>query len=394
VSSSEQVENADSVSALLAQVRLVIKERQAPHQITINQAQAHSLAGFIQRARQQAQADVTFAENTAELKLSYHLGRLLTDLYVNIEVVVRSAPGVNIHSVTIGSITVPGNWALKLAEVVSNWYTQNNAASMAINWITQVEISPDRILVDVAPPERLFQELRQINTGTDDAQTRQLKQQVVHYLTLLEALPPSDAAHSKTSLAYYLRAVMSEAAALTPNSEAVLENEAALLALAIYAGNYRFSRLIGSLSVAVENLPTSSTPAVLAGREDLSLHFIYSAAIKLLSEQGISVAVGEFKELMDRGSGGSGYSFTDLAADLSGAHFAALAVDPMFAQHVQQTLMEQPQESSFFPSVEGLDEGLDFKAFSSKYQAVDSPAYQQALSLINQRINQLPISRF
>ncbi len=39
---------------------------------------------------------------------------------------------------------------------------------------------------------------------------------------------------------------------------------------------------------------------VLANRKDLSLHFIFSAAIKLLSEQGISVAVGEFKELMDK----------------------------------------------------------------------------------------------
>lgn len=391
VSSSEQVDKAESVNALLEQVRLVIRERQASHQISVSPAQAHSLAGFVQRARVEAQADVSFGTDEAVLSMSYHLGKLFSDFYINIQLNLRSGPGVAIDSLTIGSITLPGNWALNIAEYAVNHYTQSQLASRAIDWITGVNISPQQILIDVAPSDILFQELKQLRRGTDDAQALIVKQQVVHYLQLLDDLPTAPES-AKASLAYYLSAVISEAARLTPTSDATLENKAALLALAIYAGNYRFSRLVGNLSIAVSDIPTAAVAPVLANREDLSLHFIYSAAIKLLSEQGISIAVGEFKELMDRGAGGSGYSFTDLAADLSGAHFAALAVDPAYAEHLQAQLIKYPVEATFFPDINALDEGLSVKAFSDKYQAVDSPAYQQAVGLINMRIQRLPIS--
>jgi hypothetical protein len=119
---------------------------------------------------------------------------------------------------------------------------------------------------------------------------------------------------------------------------------------------------------------------------------VFSAAIKLLSELGVSIAVGEFKELMDRGQGGSGYSFVDLAADLSGAHFAALAVNPKSAQQLQTIMANMADESLFFPNTDSLDEGLNSAEFTSKYQAVDSPAYLQAVELISARIDALPVS--
>ena len=51
-----------------------------------------------------------------------------------------------------------------------------------------------------------------------------------------------------------------------------------------------------------------------------------SAGIKLIADSGISFAAGEFKELLDALSGGSGFSFADLAADRAGTHFAKMAV--------------------------------------------------------------------
>lgn len=392
VSSSEQVDKADSVIALFEQMRTVIRERQYSHQVSISPAQAHSLAGFLQRARGDTQADVTFSKDSASLKISYFLGTVVTDFYLNAEVKVLSAPGVQIESVQIGNLTLPGNWALAVLEYLVNQRTQSGLASRALEWVTKVDISEAHILLDLAPSEPVLQALKEVKRQPDDLQTKLLKDQIVHYLRFLENVSLVAQLQNKVSLVYYLSAVMQEASRLSESSDATLQNEAAIMALAIYAGNYRFSRLVGSLSIPVQDIPTAPHPTVLAGRTDLSLHFVYSAAIKLLSEQGFSIAVGEFKELMDRGEGGSGYSFTDLAADLSGAHFAALAVDPQYAKHVQTTILQQPQEATFLPSLQGLDEGLDIKAFTDKYQAVDSPAYQQALELINDRIALLPIS--
>jgi hypothetical protein len=174
---------------------------------------------------------------------------------------------------------------------------------------------------------------------------------------------------------------------------AALENEAAIMALAIYAGHRRFSNMVGDLSFAVAPIPTAIQKPVLANREDLSLHFIFSAAIKLLSEQGISIAVGEFKELMDRGEGGSGYSFVDLAADMAGANFAALAVQAETAKAVQNLLSSNPNEMMFFPSIVGLVEGMSKAQFKQKYSNIESEAYNEVLSEIKMRLAMLPISR-
>jgi hypothetical protein len=185
---------------------------------------------------------------------------------------------------------------------------------------------------------------------------------------------------------------MKEAHIMSKESSATLENEAAILAITIYAGSPRFVALTGDLSFAIERIPIARPKPVLLNRGDLSLHFIFSAAIKLMSEKGVSVAVGEFKELMDRGKGGSGYSFIDLAADLSGAHFAALAVDPQTAEHLQTVLMHAPNESLFMVATGDLEEGMSKAEFEAKYKKVDSPQYSRVVDIINERIQQLPIN--
>jgi hypothetical protein len=394
VSSSQQVDKADSVPVLLDQVRAIVNDRRSAHTIDVTPAQARSLAGFIQRAHGNAQADSQFKKDTAKLQLSYFLGHIFTDLYLNVEIVVRSAPGVDIQSIRIGSLTLPGNASLAVLEYFTNVYTQTRIASAALEWVKNLDINEQRVKLDLAPSEPLLIELSQVRRSNEDAYTVMLKQQIIYYLDVLDKLPSQSANAGSRSLTYYLSALMSEASTLSqanPN-DATMQNEAAMLALAIYAGNYRFARLVGNLGISIDKIPKASQPPVLAGREDLSLHFIYSAGIKLLSEQNVSIAVGEFKELMDRSEGGSGYSFMDLAADLAGAHFAAQAVSPEHALHVQALLSKDASEAIFLPNLDGLDEGLNAKAFANKYQAVDSPAYQEAVQLINARIATLAIS--
>jgi hypothetical protein len=177
------------------------------------------------------------------------------------------------------------------------------------------------------------------------------------------------------------------------SNSATLENEAAIMALAIYAGHRRFSTLFGDLSFVVDPIPTVRKKPVLANRQDLSLHFIFSAAIKLLSEQGISVAVGEFKELMDRGKGGSGYSFIDLTADMAGANFATLAVDSRTAEQIQNVMSFEANETLFFPSIDGFDEGMNKSQFRKKYSDVGSAEYLEVINEIDKRVSRLPVSK-
>jgi len=393
VSASEQVDQANRMNLLLEQLRAAVRERYIAHEITLSDHQATSLAGFAQRALVNAQADVSFTQDNALIDASYKLSVLGVPLYLNTQLEILSGDGVIIDSVKIGSIRFPGSVALGFAEYLSNRYTQSLVATKAIESVTKVVVTESGAVVSVQPLDTLLREFKQIKTGGSDQDDRLLKIKIAHYLRLLDNIDSIIALTDKTpSLSVYLHSLMEEAQALSTHSSATLENEAAILALAIFAGHRQFATFVGDLSFAIDKIPATRVRPVLQARQDLSLHFVFSAAIKLLSELGVSIAVGEFKELMDRGQGGSGYSFVDLAADLSGAHFASLAVNPQSAQQVQNIMANMADESLFFPEIDSLDEGLNSAEFTSKYQAVDSPAYLQAVELISARIDALPVS--
>lgn len=398
VSSSTQVDQADRMNLLLKQVRGALSQRYRDHTITVTADQAVSLAGFAQRALKHAQADVSFKQDHATLMASYQIRPLGIALYLNIQMDLLSGEGVRLERVKVGSLSIPGGWAMGIAKYLSNQYTQSEVATKALESVRRVDISSNGAIVYVNPLDALLREFKQIKTGSSDEDDRLLKIKIAHYLRLLDNIDSIAAlTDNSPSLSIYLHALMTEAKALSTDNSATLENEAAMLALAIFAGHRRFSTLVGDLSFAIDTVPSTRNRIVLQGRQDLALHFIFSAAIKLLSEQGISIAVGEFKELMDRGQGGSGYSFVDLAADMAGTHFASLGANPSSAKALQKIMAGVPttkgSERFFFPSIDALDEGMNAQEFTDKYQAVDSPAYLQAVNTINERIDALPISQ-
>lgn len=395
VSSSQQVNNAETVQTLIDELKHSLRGRYESQQINVSAEQANSLAGFVNRAREQAGAQVSFSAQQLILTGSYEFHTGLFPVYVNIEAVILPGNALVIDKVKIGDLPLPGSFALSVAESLANGYTSSLVASKAIASVKSVVLDAGSMHITLTPLDSLLREFTNIETGGSSEDTRILKIRIAHYLRLLDGLyvPPNLDNASAPSLSIYLHALMKEAAVLSEKSSATLENEAAILALAIYAGSRRFSTLTGDLSFAIDKIPIASPKPSLAARQDLSLHFVFSAAIKLLSEKGLSIAVGEFKELMDRGQGGSGYSFVDLAADLSGAHFADLAVDPKRAQILQRVMQNSSNEDLFMVSIEGLDEGLNKAEFTAKYNGVDSPDYQKVVDELNLRITNLPISQ-
>jgi uncharacterized protein YpmS len=398
----QQVKNAENVSELIMQLRSSLRNRYQPQQIDISYSQAESLLGFTQRALPNVSSDIKLSEDQADILISYQLPAYILSLYVNVSIKVKEASYLDVESVSIGVITLPGDWALSWVEAFANSYTNSEVATKAIQQVAKTDISPHQVIVSLNPLDPLLRELKNIKTSGDGSERQLLKIKIAHYLRLLDSLPlPNDLAtqNKDTSLSYYLHKIMLEAKAMSSqdplgnSNSATLENEAAIMALAIYVGHRRFSTLFGDLSFAVDPIPTVRKKPVLANRQDLSLHFIFSAAIKLLSEQGISIAVGEFKELMDRGNGGSGYSFIDLTADMAGANFATLAVDPRTAEQIQNIMSLEASESFFFPNINGFDEGMDKSQFRQKYSDIESLEYLKVLDEIERRLSKLPVSR-
>jgi hypothetical protein len=140
--------------------------------------------------------------------------------------------------------------------------------------------------------------------------------------------------------------------------------------------------------------PLVSAPSgvTLGGRQDLMLHFLYSAGITMATQQGIGIAAGEFKELLDSGNDGSGFSFADLAADRAGIKFVTVATaSEAAARQLQESLVANNGEAGFFPDTADLQEGLSEEQFRQQFGSVESEHYHKQLALIDQRIARLPV---
>ncbi len=189
------------------------------------------------------------------------------------------------------------------------------------------------------------------------------------------------------SLDRYTNAVFRLAEKRSLNGDPQRENRAAFWALVLGVAEYRFSTLVG---IPVMPIKTYQN-VTLAGRRDLALHFLYSAAIQALTQDQVSFGVGEMKELLDSRHGGSGFSFQDLAADRAGIQFAKFVLSPDTAEVAQKRLSAQHREIAYFQSDASLQEGLDEKTFAQQYDDVESEIYSALISAMDSQIDSFPL---
>jgi hypothetical protein len=127
----------------------------------------------------------------------------------------------------------------------------------------------------------------------------------------------------------------------------------------------------------------------LRQRQDFALHFLISAVIAAEAGTPLADAVGLWKELADARSGGSGFSFNDLAADRAGTRFGELAVgDPT---RLQQRIAAGVGDADLLPQVSDLPEHLPEAEFVARYGGVGGAAYNRMLATIESRLDSMPM---
>jgi hypothetical protein len=306
--------------------------------------------------------------------------------------------GLNINLVKVGKIGFPRPLATALLKGILNLGLGNSEGSALMDSVQSLSLTGKRVTVNLRSVPRLKERLKRLQAALarlNDFSRGEVPWDSImvghYYGRLLETgrkfqgVPPP-------SLAAYLGPLFRLAHERSATGDPVRENSAALLALAIYLGDPRFDKLAG-LNLKPELLGRSAygQGVHLGGRQDLRLHFVISAGLKLLTDQGISSALGEFKELLDAGRGGSGFSFADLAADRAGIRFAeAAAAADGGARRLQGLLAGNPTEQLFFPPVADLPENIPRDLFEQLYRGVDSAKYNNMVREIDRRINRCP----
>lgn len=168
-------------------------------------------------------------------------------------------------------------------------------------------------------------------------------------------------------------------------NDPVAENRALLLALAEAANGRR----LGLPDRATTRLPGLS----LEGRGDYVQHFTLSAAMAAVLGDALADQAGLYKEVRDT-RGGSGFSFSDLAADRAGSRFGMRATASAPAARRVQALLAGSRDSALYlPEVRDLPEFLPLAEFERRYGGVGGEGYSRLLELIEQRIAALPVHR-
>lgn len=385
---SEQIADADTVKKLLAQIRRSINDRERGHVITVSEQQVESLVGFVQRAAPYIHGTSAIQPDHGTIEASIAVPALVTTLYLNLEIKVLPADELAIDYVQIGSLSLPGPFAVGLVESALNIYTDSEIGTQAKEQITRVAMTDTQVAVSLKPMDSFLMQLNEIRAGFD-GERDELTKLTAYYLRYIAG---REIALKKKPQPFnaYLNLIMARAREQSTQENVLQHNKAAVLALAIFIGHHRIANFVGDVQPDVEHALKPASSVLLRGRSDLSKHFIISAALKMLSEQDVTVAIGEFKELMDRGMGGSGYSFVDLTADLAGVEMARVLADPDTALRAQNTLAGTPDESIYMPEIDGLTEGLSKQEFTRRYEKVDSEAYLQEVEQIRARLAQMP----
>jgi hypothetical protein len=170
----------------------------------------------------------------------------------------------------------------------------------------------------------------------------------------------------------------------------LIENQSALLALAILLGHPRVETVVGRvLDDRLRELAGSRLEGVtLRGRGDWTKHFLVSAAMALMACEGSSHKIGLMKEILDAEDGGSGFSFGDLAANRAGILLARAATYNLdSARALQDQLAVEFPIDAVFPEAGDLPENLTAAELQSRFGGVDGVEYLRLVAEIDRRLS-------
>ena len=374
--------DAAAAKALLGHLKGALEGSGASREVRARGGEIASLLAFLARGVPRLATRVAVTPEAVRLAASVRLPETPLGRYANLRVtVVPSLSGLVIGETEVGRLRLPGGVVTAVLRLVLGAAFGADDGAAVLDAVQALTVENDTVAVrfraDSALGKRLAGRLREAVAIADPKRVRV-------YVAQIEKIGGG-------SLAGFIGPLFALAAERSAKGEPVAENRAALMALAMTFGDSRFEAMVGEVRIgALAKMPAPR--ASLAGRGDLVQHFTISAGLALVSASGVADAIGEFKEIQDTLSGGSGFSFSDLAADRAGVRLARAAIaDAASARRVQSRLAGITSEAVFFPPITGLPDNLSEAEFRRRFGDVESESYRRMVAGIDGRIDRLAL---
>jgi hypothetical protein len=163
-------------------------------------------------------------------------------------------------------------------------------------------------------------------------------------------------------------------------------SRAAFVALSFLVVGDRADALAPQAAALAKDCPRPRRGFVLQQREDLAMHWAFSAGLTAVLGEETAASLGEWKELHDSLANGTGFSFVDLAADRSGMQTALRVLDPGSAAEATLELGRATDEYLLPEALLERPEGLSDSSFMNRFGALDRERYKQAVASIDRTL--------
>lgn len=304
--------------------------------------------------------------------------------YLNVSVGLISNAGlVEVSQVQIGSVPLPGVFGRWAGHVAHRLLTRDPAYAILAASVRRIDFRENRVTLDYVWQPQLLTQLQRKSAAllVGDADRDRLLVYAKFIQQQLKPLPQG----SKFPLLRLMQPVFS--LARTRGGDAASENRAAITALAAYVSGVSLPKLFQGESKTIRREP----PVLprLHGRLDFAQHYLIAAALAANGGSRFANALGLAKE-EDDAKRGSGFSFTDLAADRAAARLGERLIGAN-AAHVQQRLAVVSQDADLMPDFNDLPEFMSADEFSRRFGPVGSPRYQAVIKQIDTRLSRHPL---
>lgn len=295
--------------------------------------------------------------------------------FVNVSATLPEADGLpHFTHVKAGTLPVPDSVANRVARSLVRRWVQADSEQLAADTIRSISMREGILRLEYEWRADSADRMRAIAVPTADAERFRVYHERI--VDLSRSLPPE-----RRSIVEWLVPLLELARARTAaGGDAVVENRAALITAAFYVNGV-------GMAAVVADAERWSRPRQrvlrLRGRADLAQHFIVSAVLTAAAGTPLSNVVGLSKEINDS-RGGSGFSFSDLAADRAGTAFGALAVSP--GGTFEARTAGRLSEDDVMPELAGLVDNLPEAEFLQRFGGVNGPEYNRVLAEIDRRI--------
>lgn len=295
--------------------------------------------------------------------------------YLNISLELEDNQGkADVRSLQLGEVKVPPVIARALLAQALQQLYRTDEYQIASNLVTRLQMHPRELQITYRADPELVARARStlMKPGDIEAMTAYHDK-----LVQLQA----QGIGTKGSLIDLLTPMFAFAEERSRGKDAVAENQAMLAVLGAWSSHQGLSQLVPDATQKPKRFRMK-----LQKRIDFGQHFLTSAGLAARADGTFADAVGLAKELADS-DGGSGFSFTDIAADRAGTRFGEIATSSSEnARRLQAFMAKGAKQTDIMPHATDLPEYLSREEFEKRFGGVGSPAYEAVMQKIEKRL--------